>query len=181
MIETAKFIAYFARIWKILNVKNPFVGVRLNDQDRYPIRSDSDVRLEFLETVADEVGKMPGGQGSTRIKSLTTSTKNAFRQTLLGLVHMTKELLQHEDCHYVLLGSFQTDQFEGEFGIYRQLSGGNFDIGIEQILSSACFRKLQLYNKLSLLSDIPFVSLNACCTEPFSEEELDIILLFLTV
>ena len=34
-----------------------------------------------------------------------------------------------------LLGKIQSDRIEGEFTIYRQGSGGNFLISVEQVLS----------------------------------------------
>ena len=37
---------------------------------------------------------------------------------------------------YVLLGHFQSDRIEGEFGVFRQSSVGNYYISYEQVLSS---------------------------------------------
>ena len=71
-----------------------------------------------------------------------------------------------------MLGIFQTDPLECEFGIYRQRSGGNYYIGVEQIISSAHFRKLQLYNRLNISDDEHSShSLMSCCDSEFDETE----------
>ena len=64
------------------------------------------------------VSEMPGGRGRCGNKSLTTETKDAFVNTMNGLVHLIRSLLA-ADHHYVLPGHFQTDRLEAEFGIYR--------------------------------------------------------------
>ena len=123
--------------------------------------------------------------GKRRIKSLTSSTRDAFVQTFLGLAALCRKLLTNGSCQYLLLGVFQTDLLEGEFGIYRQFNGGNFYIGVEQIISSAQFRRLQLYNRLNLTDaddSQPTVvhQQSPCCSEfTCSDSELDIMDLFL--
>ena len=51
--------------------------------------------------------------------------------------------------HYVLLGEFQTDLMDRDFGIYRQQSGGNFYIPSDQVLFSLHLQRLKLLKKLS--------------------------------
>ena len=128
----------------------------------------------MIET-AENLKAMQGNIGKQRLKSLTSSTHDAFVQTLFGLVALSRKLLSHERCQYVLLGVFQSDLLEGEFGIYRQFSGGNYYIGVEQILSCAHFRRLQLYNKLDLTGDDqPSVvhEQSKCCSDNFTEFDL---------
>ena len=117
------------------------VGGRLNDIGRFPVRCEDEERLAFLEQMQHAISQVSGGQGGKRAQSLTSSCRNAFRLTLL-LGHLSlKKVLHLQVCHNVLLWRFQTDQLEDEFGIYRQLNGGNYMycIGFEQILRSASF------------------------------------------
>lgn len=169
--DTASFIDCFLRLWKILNCKHPNAHVLLNDPDRRPFISTDDDRLKFLEEMADCISHMSGGQGAQRQRSLTTSTRDAFVQTLKGLAEMGRELLHDTACNYLMFGVFQTDPLESEFGVYRQYSGGNYYIGVEQILNSAHFRKLQLYNRLDISDVESSHSSMSCCDSDFDETE----------
>ena len=71
-----------------------------------------------------------------RVRSLTDDTRTALHMTLHGLVDMAKMFLVEKNILYNLFGQFQSDPIEGEFGVYRQDSGGNYYICYEQILSS---------------------------------------------
>ena len=68
-----------------------------------------------------------------RVMGLTSDTSDAIHITLHGIVNLTSELL--EKMSYVLIGEFQSDRLEAEFGIYRQQSGGNFHISVQQVLN----------------------------------------------
>jgi hypothetical protein len=175
--ETASFVQLILRMWTILNVKNAISHVLLNDPDRRPVTSVDDERLSFLEQMAESFAKMPGGRGPNRRKSLTAETKAAFIQTLNGLCSLTRRLLG-EGYTEILLGIFQSDDLEGEFGVYRQLWGGCYFIAVEQVLASASFRRLKLYE--SILSSCGYVqhtsntTLN-CCTETISDHEMEVL------
>ena len=72
---------------------------------------------------------------------------------------------------YVLPGKIQSDRLEGKFGIYRQASGGNYYISVEQVLSSLAMQRLKLYNKLEIIqSDNP----ESCCTQTLEESDIDL-------
>lgn len=76
---------------------------------------------------------MPGGKGRTRIRSLTTQTKDAGARvhSLRCPSELAEYLLQDVCMKFVLLGQFQDDRIEGEFGLYRQLSGGSYHFAVE--------------------------------------------------
>ena len=59
-----------------------------------------------------------------RVRGLTDDTKTALHLALHGLVNMAKMFLIDKKLKYVLFGKFQSDPIEGEFGVYRQESGG---------------------------------------------------------
>jgi hypothetical protein len=50
-----------------------------------------------------------------------------------------------------LTGKFQTDSLERRFGQYRQLSGGNYNVSVQQVLESE--KKLRVSSMLSLKSN----------------------------
>ena len=75
-------------------------------------------------------------------------------------------------CSYVLPGKIQSDRLEGEFGIYRGSSGGNYYISVEQVISSLSMQRLKLYNQLEIeQSSTPE---NTCCTQELSSSDEDI-------
>ena len=105
------------------------------------------------------VKNMSRGRGRNRVQTLTRETADSLSQTLDGLVALTKMLLEDENIKYILLGVFQSDCIEGEFGIYRQAFGGLYYITLEQVLVAAKSRRLKLIQVLDVdtdqISDIP--------------------------
>ena len=62
---------------------------------------------------------------------------------------MIRDLLSNGVCmDYVLTGKFQTDQLEGGFGHYRQLSRSNYLVSVADILQSE--KKLKVKRLLRL-------------------------------
>ena len=161
-------------MWRILNVKSCYAGIRLNDKERNPIIHKSDERLLFLEKLATSFKLMDTSKQDKRVHGLTCGTSNALHNTLLGLVDLTKTLLD-KGFEYVLLGKFQSDRLEKEFSIYRQASGGNFFfISTEQISNALALQRLKLFSQLDIQSTN--VAEN-CCEFDIreSEEDLDLI------
>ena len=72
-------------------------------------------------------------------------------------------------------GKIQSDRLEGEFGIYRQSSGGNYTISAEQFVSSSQLHRLKLFYKPEI--HMEGSSENFCCETGLidSEEDLDLI------
>ena len=84
--ETSTFLSRVTRMWNILNVKSPDVGVCLNDPDRYTMSDADDSRLQYLLDIADSFAemdprKLPNGM---RVKMLTADTSEALAMTLRG-------------------------------------------------------------------------------------------------
>ena len=79
-----------------------------------------------------------------RIKSLTSDASNALFVISSGLAYFILKLLD-DTFHYVLLGQFQTDLIEKDFGIYQQQSGGNFYISVDQVLFSLHLKRLKFF------------------------------------
>ena len=173
--ETAEFINFFLRLWKFLNLKNPHLHYIKNDNDRLPFASVSDPRFDVMEKAADTIQKMHAEEKSSRQMSFTKATRDALVQTLRGLVAIGRHLLHDKACKYVMFGVMQNDPLESEFGIYRQLSGGNYFISFEQILSSAHLRRLELFHKLGVSSISSEGNYDSCCNSDFTSEEVELL------
>jgi hypothetical protein len=168
--ETCELVGITTRLWKILNVKHPCSHIRLNDSDRKPITSCEDENYQFLQRMLLLFEKMPNGRGPTRKATVTTQTRDAFIQTLSGLLHLSKKLLTERSWSFVMLGQFQTDVLEGEFGVFRQMAGGCYYISVEQVLYSARLRELEFFLNADAIDDLPHTAAD-CCTQPISDLE----------
>ncbi len=91
---------------------------------------------------------------------------------------MASLLLQDQSLKYLLLGYFQSDSLEGEFGIYQQMFGGLYLIAYEQVLLGAKLQRIKLFTKLEVQSnkvnDDEHIDL-PCCSSEFSEDEWEAI------
>ena len=135
-----------------LNVKHPDTWYHLNDANRKAIYHTDETRLTFLIDMATMFKRMDTYSASSqvRIMCLTTDTSDALHVTLNGLVSLVSQLLGK--MTYVLMGKFQIDRIEAKFGIYRQQSGGNFHISVQQVLNSSKLQQLKLYKNLDIPS-----------------------------
>ena len=75
---------------------------------------------------------------------------------------------------YVLTAELQSDRLEGEFGIYRQLSGGNFHISVLQVFNGLSFQRIKLFHKLEVEKQSAHEN-DQCCTMDITDSELDMI------
>ena len=99
--------------------------------------------------MATSFKEMDNGMSGKRIRGLTSDTANALHRSLNGLVEVTRQFLSL-GMAYVIPGKLQSDRLEAEFGIYRQSSGGNYLISVEQVLSSFNLQRLKLFHKLDI-------------------------------
>ena len=67
---------------------------------------------------------MDNSKKGQRVGGLTVDTANAWHVSLLGLVDLTKSFIG-SGMKYICLGKIQS-RIEGEFGVIRQLGGGNY-------------------------------------------------------
>ena len=172
--ETSIFLSRVTRMWNILNVKSPVIGKHLNDPDRYTISDTNDTRLQYLIDIADAFAEMnprtlPNG---IRVKMLTVDTSEALSMTLRGIVSITRVILGQNLLSFVMLGQFQSDRIEGEFGIYRQSAGGNYHISFDQVLNGLRLQRLKLFKKLNF-EPSSIHNQNECCIAEFTENEFE--------
>ena len=169
-LGTAAFVAHVTKMWEIINVKSPRESTKLNDPNRAKIEDEDDPRLNYLHRMATSMKLMDNSIRGKRVNGLTGETSNAVHQTLIGLIDLVKILL-NLDHEYVLLGKFQSDRLEKEFGIYRQGSGGNFLIAAEQVINSLQLERLKLFNKLDIRVEKSCE--NVCCTYDMIDNDED--------
>lgn len=81
---------------------------------------------------------------------LSRQTFSALLHTTETLIKLCEYLLKDLKLHYVMLGVFQTDDLEQRFGKYRQMSGCNYNVSVQQIIESE--RKIKVTNLLKLKS-----------------------------
>ena len=157
----------------MLNVKSNEVGQRLNDPDRFPFSTPDDIRFTFLRDLAHMFKEMDtySASSNTRVMGLTSDTGNALHVTLLGICGLVPKLLDR-GMKYVLTGQLQSDRLEAEFGIYRQQSGGNYNISVQQVINSLGMQRLKLSSKLDFDQSDAHLT-NDCCKQNLNSEEID--------
>ena len=165
--ETATFVHHVTRLFHMLNVKDLYSGQAYNDPDREPYRSMTNPRFSYIISLAHYFKKMNASLNPslTRVMSLTKQTSDALFLTLNGMVDLIRTLLSKPHIHYVLSGTMQSDRLEAEFGIYRQLNGGNFYMSSEQINNCLKLQRIKIFDRLgisetSLWSRVLFVRID---------------------
>lgn len=171
--ETSSFLESVTRLWNMLNIKQPRAGEKLNDKDRMKFTDSDDPRLKFIENMAKSFQEMNTAKTchSQRIKCLTRDTSKALFITLNGIADIIR-LMLNKGAKYVLPGEFQSDRLEAEFGIYRQQSGGNYYISVDQVMSSLHIQRLKLFKKLSI-EPTGVHKKELCCEKPLGDDELE--------
>ena len=106
------------------------------------------------------------------VPSSVINTPPAWHVSLIGLVDLIKSLLG-SGIKYICLGKIQS-RIEGEFGVIRQLGGGNYLVSAEQVISSLSLRRLKLYHKLHLDTEEMVSNENVCCSGDLSDKDEDI-------
>ena len=162
-------------LWKIINVKGPDEGRRLNDPLRNPFDDPNDERLQYVENMSTSLKLVDSSKRGSRVRGLTCDTANAWHVTLTGLLSMTRTLLG-KGLKYVCIGKVQSDHIEGEFGIIRGLSGGNYLISCEQVISSLSLRRMKLYHTLDI-DNVESINDIECCKQTLYDRDDDIDLL----
>lgn len=82
----------------------------------------------------------------TRERFLSADTYFVLKYTLNSIVLLIKYLLKSPQMDFVVIGKFMTDNLEARFGQYKQLSGANSLIPVEEVLQSE--RKLRVSSLL---------------------------------
>ena len=141
--QTVEFLNLINTIWDIFNVNWVGKDIRFNNPNLAPLRS-SDQRLSFLEKVVkwlDTWRAIPTSNGK-----LTLQTFTSLKHTCIALPLLVRRLTVECGFEYLLTSRIQNDPLEHHFGLYRQMSGSNYNMSYSQVLESE--RRLQLSNIL---------------------------------
>ncbi|XP_047121284.1 uncharacterized protein LOC124804943 [Schistocerca piceifrons] len=140
--QTVTFLQVIVNWWKIVNVRSVFEGQRSNDPYREAIRKTTDNQVTFLNNLCHwlKVWRVSVPMSG----ALTSQTFQSLILTTESFLQIIPYLFEKYDIDYILLGKFQSDDLEGRFGCYRQLSGANYYISYIQVLENE--RKLRLKN-----------------------------------
>lgn len=149
--QTACFIETIIGWWEIMNVKTPYKGQRLRLHNCEPITSNDQKSLEFLQSFASWIKSWDDMKQKNREGGLSRETFFALYHSTLCMISISKYLLFELNVPYVLCGKFQTDNLEARFGQYREMSGSNYYISVQEILESE--KKLRVKSLLKVKSD----------------------------
>ena len=161
------------------NIHSPGKDIRLRDPDLKVFQLEDD-RFVFFSKFVSWLQDWRNFSCSGRAGKLSS-------QTFISLIHTCQVIpkivnyLTSYDCgfSYVLTGFLQNDSLEKHFGVYRFMSGCNYNISICQILESE--RRIKLPNILKLYrvqdskfetSLKEFVNTFSCEMEPDNAESL---------
>eukprot|EP00745_Piridium_sociabile_P000858 TRINITY_DN1054_c0_g1_i10.p1 TRINITY_DN1054_c0_g1~~TRINITY_DN1054_c0_g1_i10.p1 ORF type:complete len:707 (+),score=149.43 TRINITY_DN1054_c0_g1_i10:209-2329(+) len=147
---TREFVSTILKLWNILNVKHPYKYMRLRNEDCRCVKSTSDENVLFIRKVIQWLHEWQKTKLKPREGILSQETMTALDHTLRALIEISAHLLDEKQFSYVLLGKFQTDNLEFRFSQYRQLSGSNFYVSVQQLLEGE--KKLKLLSVLKLVS-----------------------------
>jgi hypothetical protein len=147
-IETVDFIKIILKWWTIVNIKNKLISTIKLNNDAKPFNNVGDERFEFLEKFLkwlEQWKQISYGQGF-----LTLDTYHALSHTTRSLISLIKFSLLSLNVNYVLTGKFQTDNLERTFGKYRNLSGSNYNVSVQQVMEAE--HKIRLNKLLGIQS-----------------------------
>ena len=123
-----------------MNVSSMHQETRLNDPHRH-VQDHTSTNLSEYHRIFQ---RAPSGHGKGRKECVTHDTKKALAQTMQGLTCFCEHLLTHAGFQYVLFRELQSDRIEGEFSVYRQLTGANAFVTSGDVLT-ACKKRLARY------------------------------------
>ena len=108
-----------------------------------------------------------------RNPSLSAETLSSLLQTIDGLIDLSNHLLDNRFVKFVLLGAFQSDSLEGEFGAIRGMFGGLYHVALEQVLIASKLRQIKLLYDLGLEAQSVEGGLHneTCCTQDLTEAD----------
>jgi hypothetical protein len=145
--STAAYLKIILSWWKIMNVKTPTVGLRLNDTFKCPLTTDpNDEKFLFLHQFLDWLDKWEAMNCSTGV--LTKETLSALKLSTYSILEIAAYCKAELDMPFILPGKYPTDNLEGRFSLYRQMSGRQYHISIRQLFESE--KKLRLQENMQL-------------------------------
>lgn len=143
------FISTVSQLWKIWNVKHPYQGQRMNDPFCQPIFTPNDNKLQWLHSFHSWLNAWENNNIPQRQGILSKETMFALKHTVKTMSALAEHLLNDVQLQYVLLGKFQTDYLEFRFSQYRQMTGSNYNVSVNQIMESE--KKLKILSVMKIV------------------------------
>ena len=147
---SALFIDCILKFWNIFNVKTTVEGIHKRLPDCDPIRSINSHQMIWFAKFVSWLRSWKLYCMNHPKSFLTNETSIALSHTVKTVLIKIHVLLQHHNLKYILLSKFQTDNLEGRFGLYRQLSGCNYFVSVKDVMYSEV--KLKIKGLLRLFS-----------------------------
>ena len=146
--QTYQFISLITRFWKMCNIHSPGKYIRLRDPDLKVFKLQDD-RFVFFSMFVSWLQDWKTFSCSGRAGKLSSQTFTSLIHTF-QVIPKIINYLTSDDCgfSYVLTGFLQNDSLEKHFGVYRLMSGCNYNISVCQILESE--RRIKLSNILKI-------------------------------
>ncbi|KAF8791338.1 hypothetical protein HNY73_006224 [Argiope bruennichi] len=130
-----------------MNVKSPSIGLRENDKFKQPLSyMVNDEKVQFLDKFLNWLNKWEGMGCTTG--GLSNETHAALKVTTNAITEIAVYCKEKFGLDFILPGKFQTDNLESRFGLYRQMSGGNYHISIRQLFETE--KKIRIRSVLKL-------------------------------
>jgi len=169
-----KLITLITNWFKMMNVKDRYVDIRLGNDNRAPwkINCNSFKELEFICNVVSACRWESTGK---RCRKLTKFAADAFAVTTKFNIAAATDLLSTHHFRYVLPAIFSQDPLEKFFGQARQQFGGNFYIDIVDVLAAAKVQQLHPLLKLDIVPKDDAQRTCIHCTEILDDEDLELI------
>ncbi|CAH1112316.1 unnamed protein product [Psylliodes chrysocephalus] len=148
--ETASFLEIIRNWWSVINVKTKFKGQIKRNDLATPFLNNTDPKLTFLKNFTkwlDAWNRIPNSNGLTR------DTYGALKRSTLVLIDIIEYSFLNFKLDYLLPGKFQTDNLEERFGRYRNLSGCNYNVSVNQLIQSEKKIRIQHLLKSNLHTD----------------------------
>ena len=135
-------------VWKIFNVNTPTKGIRIRDNLSLPL-TYNDFRFTFLSRIVDWLEhwkNIPAKFGK-----LSPQIFASFHHTTVCLLKIVNYLTNSCGFDYVLSSFLQNDSLEHHFGLYRMLSGVQY-----QVTACQAYESERHLNISSILKLFPY-------------------------
>lgn len=147
--DTAHFLEIIRNWWDIVNNRSTVKGMIKRNNMSEPIKSSSgtDERILFLNNFLIWLRKWHSFDSNGH---LSAETYNALYQSTVVLVSIIDYCFQKYAISYILPGKFTTENLEKRFGMYRLMSGCNFNVSLGNIIGAE--KKLRLQHILKKMT-----------------------------
>lgn len=140
--DTADFVELMVQFWKVSTVHALNLHIRHSDAYRQAVTRDDAWQFKFLSLTASLAQYMCPAYPE-RPKALTRDSANALYSTCHGLIELCRHLFT-SNVKFVLLGQFNTERIEQQFGKSRQACNGTYLMSVRSLLEKHKLENLRI-------------------------------------